>query len=636
MRILTLATILLLIFTGATFTQPNLTITYPKPGAMVFASDSVFVLGKVEPAQAGLWIDSARVPVYPNGAFLVMLPLDSACVVFNFRVIFANDTLFKSLPVRVAPALISCRRDTLVYDSGFIFPRDNLVLRAGDLLQVAVKGTPGCRAQFYVPEVIAPVALDELPASRRYFWQDSPVGGAQPVKSRGVAGVYSGTYRIKPTDFCQNSPIKIRLIKNLQDTLEFFTPGTLSLDTLKTPLPAQIPLLLANTQKIAEIGTTYLLPERSKTGLTGQAGPKYRVALSAEDQVWLKIDSLNFLPPQTNLNYGTIFSVQVNQTAAYSTISVRLKEPVPVQVQQLNQPARFLVTFFGVKSNLQQINQLRNLSEIKSIKWNPTSGTRQELLIEMTHPQIWGYRSYFDKNQFTLEIKNQPDFAAPPFSSLKDRVITLDPGHNPDSGAVGPTGVLEKDVNLQVCLRLKKRLEKKGALVVLTREHEQGVALLTRPLLAAFVNADVLISLHFNSLPDGVNPYRNHGTSTYYYQPMSYPLALTLHEGLLEHLKLPDFGLFNRSLALTRPTEMLAVLLEPAFLIHPEEELKIQTPAFQDSIAAAVTQSLEKFFTAQQKEELPPPDKVGNFNRLQVPTENQSRVPRFEKNRKLE
>jgi len=591
--------------------EPRLRITYPKSGAMIFASDSVFVLGQIEPPEAELRINASPVPVYPNGAFLAMLPLDSSQVTFNFQVILGADTLQQHLPLQVAPALISFPTNSLAYDPDFIFPRDPLSLRPGDLLQVAVKATPGCRAQFWIDGVTGPNGMDELPASRRYFWQDAPISDASPVKYRGVTGVYSGTYRIKANNFCENQPVKIRLIQNLQDTLEFFAPGTLSIDTLKAPLPAQIPLLQMSTQKIAEIGTTYLLPERAKIGVTGQAGSKYRIALSETDPVWLKIDSLTFLSQSTALDYGAILGVQVNPHATTTTITVRLREPVPVQVQQFNQPARFLITFFGIKSSLSQIIPARKLTEIKSIKWNESRGARHELLIEMAYPQIWGYRTFFDKNQFTLEIKNQPVFADPLFSSLKDRVITLDPGHNPDSGAVGPTGLLEKDVNLQVCLRLKKSLERKGALVVLTREEEQGVALLTRPHLAAFVNADVLLSLHFNSLPDGVNPYRNHGTSTYYFQPMSYPLALAIQEGLLEHLQLPDFGLFNRSLVLTRPTGMLAVLLEPAFMIHPEEERKIQSPAFQDSIAVAVTQSLEKFFDLRRDEILLQTGKAG-------------------------
>ncbi|MCI0512613.1 N-acetylmuramoyl-L-alanine amidase, partial [candidate division KSB1 bacterium] len=152
------------------------------------------------------------------------------------------------------------------------------------------------------------------------------------------------------------------------------------------------------------------------------------------------------------------------------------------------------------------------------------------------------------------------------------------------------------DVNLEVCHRLKRHLEEKEAMVVLTRDEEQGVALSTRPKLAAFVGADVLISVHFNSLPDGVNPYKNHGTSTYYFQPMSYPLATLIHENLLEALKLPDFGLFHQNLVLIRPTEFLAVLIEPAFIIHPEEEALIRSAKFQETLAQAVVTALEEFY----------------------------------------
>jgi N-acetylmuramoyl-L-alanine amidase len=159
---------------------------------------------------------------------------------------------------------------------------------------------------------------------------------------------------------------------------------------------------------------------------------------------------------------------------------------------------------------------------------------------------------------------------------------------------------MEKDINLVVCERIKQLLMQKGAFVLLTREDEYGIDLDTRPKLAQFVDADVLISMHFNSLPDGVNPYKNSGTSTYYFQPHSYKLAQIIHNRLLQYLKLPDYGLFHRSYVLTKPTELLALLVEPAFIIHPAEEMLIRTPEFQDKIAQAIVDALEEFFNAMR------------------------------------
>ena len=57
----------------------------------------------------------------------------------------------------------------------------------------------------------------------------------------------------------------------------------------------------------------------------------------------------------------------------------------------------------------------------------------------------------------------------------------------------------------------------------LTHITPEGATLNDRTNLAAREEADLLVSVHHNALPDGVNPFRNNGSSTYYYQPQSLP-----------------------------------------------------------------------------------------------------------------
>jgi N-acetylmuramoyl-L-alanine amidase len=106
----------------------------------------------------------------------------------------------------------------------------------------------------------------------------------------------------------------------------------------------------------------------------------------------------------------------------------------------------------------------------------------------------------------------------------------------------------------------------------------------------------VRVSIHNNALPDGVNPFRNWGTSVYYYHPQSLLLAQSIHRRLLKALKLWDFGLFYDNLALCRPTQMPAVLVEPTFIMHPEEEALLRDPKFQNKIARAIVKGIEDFF----------------------------------------
>ncbi len=86
---------------------------------------------------------------------------------------------------------------------------------------------------------------------------------------------------------------------------------------------------------------------------------------------------------------------------------------------------------------------------------------------------------------------------------LEVQTIVIDPGHGGRMpGAVGPTGLLEKDVALDVALRLKRRLEARGDYrVLMTRTGDEHVSLQGRVAFANAREADLFISIHINWLP---------------------------------------------------------------------------------------------------------------------------------------
>ena len=94
-------------------------------------------------------------------------------------------------------------------------------------------------------------------------------------------------------------------------------------------------------------------------------------------------------------------------------------------------------------------------------------------------------------------------------------VLVIDPGHGgKDPGAIGPSGLKEKDVVLDIALRLRKKLQNDGFTVHLTRDRDVGVPLEKRPLIALQREACAFISIHVNSaLQKGSNTAR--GVETY-------------------------------------------------------------------------------------------------------------------------
>jgi N-acetylmuramoyl-L-alanine amidase len=172
--------------------------------------------------------------------------------------------------------------------------------------------------------------------------------------------------------------------------------------------------------------------------------------------------------------------------------------------------------------------------------------------------------------------------------------ILIDPGHGgTETGSTGPDGTREKTLNLALSLQIAERLRALGYSVTLTREADTTVSLTERTEQA--MPYDMLLSIHHNALPDGRDPNRAQGLSTYYYHPFSKPLANTLLSMLSPAMAVPAYGLFYDSLALTRVHQCLAVLVEVGFLTHPAEYERLTDPAFQGRFAAQFATAVQAY-----------------------------------------
>jgi len=108
---------------------------------------------------------------------------------------------------------------------------------------------------------------------------------------------------------------------------------------------------------------------------------------------------------------------------------------------------------------------------------------------------------------------------------LKINRIVIDPGHGGhDTGTIGPTGMMEKDLCLDVALRLGKLIRQKlpGADIVYTRSDDTFIPLEERTDIANEAKADLFISIHANSSPDR----DARGVETYYLNLKGSPEAM--------------------------------------------------------------------------------------------------------------
>lgn len=196
-------------------------------------------------------------------------------------------------------------------------------------------------------------------------------------------------------------------------------------------------------------------------------------------------------------------------------------------------------------------------------------------------------------------------------SSIVGKLIVIDPGHGTftasgisDPGAIGPSGLRERDVVMDISNKLADMLKEKGAEVVLTRTGPTtSLDLGGRVNLANSLNADIYVSIHANaSLNSSVM-----GSSTYYYAPTSNPalsarraqtirLAQLIQESIVKHGGRADLGIIERSFKVIRETNMPSVLVETAFISNPTEEKLLNDPSFRTKIARGIAEGIEKYF----------------------------------------
>ncbi|MBI3753190.1 MAG: N-acetylmuramoyl-L-alanine amidase [Deltaproteobacteria bacterium] len=223
-------------------------------------------------------------------------------------------------------------------------------------------------------------------------------------------------------------------------------------------------------------------------------------------------------------------------------------------------------------------------------------------------------------------------------SALK--IIVIDPGHGgEDTGAIGPSGVKEKDINLEIAKKLEKLiLQKMDVKVILTRTDDTFIPLEQRSAIANKSKADLFISIHANAA------YRKgaSGVETYFlsfdatdedakraadfenaivsisnkkqdnknaddlksilmdmaqteFLNESSQLAEIIQENLCQTMRRKNRGIKQAPFIVLAGAAMPAVLVEVGFISNAKEEKRLALPQTQEIIAAAIFKGIIKF-----------------------------------------
>jgi len=176
--------------------------------------------------------------------------------------------------------------------------------------------------------------------------------------------------------------------------------------------------------------------------------------------------------------------------------------------------------------------------------------------------------------------------------SAQGHTVALDAGHGGrDPGAIGPTGLREAEVVLDVAQRVRDLLSQDGVRVLMIRDSDATVELDDRTRMAREGGATVYVSIHANaSTRAAVN-----GTETYYLTPQSLALAQMIQDELGAVLSIPSRGIRTANFIVLRDNDVPSVLVETAYISHADDEARLRDQEFRQEIAEAVHRAIMRF-----------------------------------------
>jgi N-acetylmuramoyl-L-alanine amidase len=251
------------------------------------------------------------------------------------------------------------------------------------------------------------------------------------------------------------------------------------------------------------------------------------------------------------------------------------------------------------------------------------------------------------KTEAKLEDREQRNIR----NNFVSRRVVIDPGHGGhDPGAVGPNGLFEKDVVLDIAIKIRDIMKKEYPYyeVVLTRDKDIFIPLKDRAKIANNIGADLFLSIHANASPNrharGIETYflnwtddeealrvaaRENAISVKKMKQVqselgvilasldrdrkrddSIKLAGNIHKSIVSNIKsqfpkVNDLGIKSALFYVLVDAEMASALAEVSFVSNPEEERLLSDDSYREKLAYSLVQGINSYFDS-----VPPQHKV--------------------------
>lgn len=323
----------------------------------------------------------------------------------------------------------------------------------------------------------------------------------------------------------------------------------------------------------------------------------------------------NSVQSQTDVNITNISFIDSNQNSGTSqvstgtkTVQIDIKGDMPLDkytTMNLTGPDRFVIdidnSLLAVSTKTVSVDKY-GIDQIRSGQYT-TNPNVTRIVVDMQKPLNYEIAKSDDKKDLLINLLVNTAYTNAVLTqpSKKDKyVVVIDPGHGgSDPGAIY-NDMTEKELNLDIALKLKKLLLKDNIDVRLTREDDSYVDLYARTDFANSAGADLFLSIHNNAMDDQsydgtmtlFNPNDDDGGFT------NRKFAQIIQDEVTSQAGTTDRGIRERPhLAVLRTSEVYkipAVLVEVAFMTNQKDADNLKTDTFQEKVAKALRNGIIK------------------------------------------
>jgi N-acetylmuramoyl-L-alanine amidase len=341
---------------------------------------------------------------------------------------------------------------------------------------------------------------------------------------------------------------------------------------------------------------------------------------------------------------GEVRAVSIADEGTYTRVVVELSRPAQHSLARLASPARLFLDLdhtwiesperqprtAPAASPVVRVRGGQNQLETARVVIELDSSAREHRAFVLEQP----YRIVVDVFREGARARAAPAPLQSRFHERPVRRVILDPGHGgKDPGAIGPGGLREKDVALKIARETKRRLERVGLEVYLTRQRDEFLSLEERTRLANQLHGDLFVSIHANASRNrqtsGVETYlldtrydrqtarvaaRENGTTVGQLSELDFILAsLTLsyneryasrlahhvHGSLASNLRrrwsgVRDLGVKRGPFLVLFQADMPSVLVEVGFVSNRAEATRLRSDAFVERAAEGIARGILK------------------------------------------